>query len=69
MTIYAGLDVSDKTVHVCVVDDAGVVLQRDVVATDPEVLILGTLRNCVVWIIAHFVFNVIVLWRYNSPKC
>jgi transposase len=46
MTIYAGLDVSDKTVHVCVVDDAGVVLQRDVVATDPEVLAKWLKRHC-----------------------
>jgi len=38
MTIYAGLDVSDKTTHICVVDAEGVVLRRDVVASDPEVL-------------------------------
>jgi transposase len=31
MTIYAGLDVSDKTTHLCVVDADGVVLKRDVV--------------------------------------
>src|SRR3546814_4806824 len=30
-----GLDVSDKTTHVCVVDDDGAVLKRDVVASDP----------------------------------
>lgn len=35
MTIYAGLDVSDKTTHLCVVDADGVVLKRDVVASDP----------------------------------
>src|SRR3546814_19770551 len=35
MTIFAGLDVSDKTTDVCVVDDAGAVLKRDVVASDP----------------------------------
>src|SRR3546814_15724060 len=35
MTIFAGLDVSDKTTHVCVVDDDGAVLKRDVVASDP----------------------------------
>jgi transposase len=46
MTIYAGLDVSDKTVHVCVADDAGVVLQRDVVATDPEVLAKWLNKHC-----------------------
>lgn len=33
MTIYAGLDVSDKATHVCVVDGDGVVVRRDVVAT------------------------------------
>ena len=38
MTIYAGLDVSDKTTHVCVVDVEGAVVRRDVVATDPDVL-------------------------------
>ncbi len=30
MTIYAGLDVSDKTTHICVVDVEGVVVRRDV---------------------------------------
>jgi transposase len=38
MTIYAGLDVSDKTTHICVVDCDGAVLKRDVVASDPDVL-------------------------------
>jgi transposase len=38
MTIYAGLDVSDKTTHICVVDAEGLVIRRDVVASDPEVL-------------------------------
>ena len=38
MTIYAGLDVSDKTKHICVVDGAGMVIRRDVVASDPDVL-------------------------------
>lgn len=38
MTIYAGLDVSDKTTHVCLVDAQGAVLRRDVIATDPEVV-------------------------------
>ena len=38
MSIYAGLDVSDKTTHICVVDGDGGVLRRDVVASDPEVL-------------------------------
>jgi transposase len=35
MGIYAGLDVSDKTTHVCVVDGEGAVLWRGVCATDP----------------------------------
>ncbi|WP_230293356.1 transposase [Croceicoccus sp. Ery5] len=38
MSIYAGLDVSDKTTHVCLVDSDGEVLRCDVVASDPEVL-------------------------------
>ena len=38
MTIYAGLDVSDKTTHICVVDGDGAVIRRDVVASDPDVL-------------------------------
>ena len=38
MTIYAGLDVSDKTTHICVVTSEGVVIRRDVVASDPDVL-------------------------------
>jgi transposase len=37
MTIHAGLDVSDKTTHVCVVDDAGGLVWRGECATDPEV--------------------------------
>lgn len=38
MNMYAGLDVSDKSTHICVVDGDGTVLRRDVVASDPEVL-------------------------------
>ncbi len=38
MKIYAGLDVSDKTSHICVVDGAGAVMRRDVVASDPDIL-------------------------------
>jgi len=44
MTIYAGLDVSDKTTHICVVDGAGKILWRGVCATDPQVL-SSTLRR------------------------
>jgi transposase len=46
MSIYAGLDVSDKTIHICVVDAEGAVLGRDVVATDPEVLAKWLTKHC-----------------------
>ena len=46
MTIYAGLDVSDKTTHICVVDSSGAVLRRDVVASDPDVLAKWLGRHC-----------------------
>ncbi len=38
MKIFAALDVSDKTTHVCVVDGDGTILWRGVCATDPAVL-------------------------------
>ena len=38
MSIFAGLDVSDKSTHICVVDAEGGVLRRAVVASDPEAL-------------------------------
>jgi transposase len=38
MSIYAGLDVSDKTTHVCLVDAEGAVKRRDIMASDPEVI-------------------------------
>jgi transposase len=41
--VYAGLDVSDKSTHVCVTDGSGVVLWAGACATDPEV-IAKTLR-------------------------
>lgn len=46
MMIYAGLDVSDKTTHICVVDSDGAVLRRDVVASDPDVLAKWFERHC-----------------------
>lgn len=46
MTIYAGLDVSDKTTHVCVVDGEGAVIRREVVASDPDVLVKWLKRHC-----------------------
>jgi len=38
MTMYAGLDVSDKMTHVCVVDGDGLIAWRGVCASDPEVI-------------------------------
>jgi transposase len=46
MTIFAGLDVSDKTTHICVTDGDGVVLRRDVQATDPDVLAKWLSKHC-----------------------
>ena len=46
MTMYAGMDVSDKSTHICVVDGDGAVLRRDVVASDPEVLAKWLGRHC-----------------------
>ena len=38
MTIYAGLDVSDKSTHICVVGADGAVIRRAVVASEPETI-------------------------------
>jgi transposase len=46
MSIYAGLDVSDKTTHVCVVDGEGAVLRREVLASDPDVIAKWLSRYC-----------------------
>jgi transposase len=46
MTIYAGLDVSDKQTHICVVDADGAVMRRDCVASDPEALAKWLKRHC-----------------------
>ncbi len=46
MTIYAGLDVSDKTTHICVVTGEGAIVRRDVVASDPEVLAKWLKKHC-----------------------
>jgi transposase len=46
MAIYAGLDVSNKTTHVCVVDGEGAVIRRDVVASDPDVLAKWLKKHC-----------------------
>jgi hypothetical protein len=44
--IYAALDVSDKTTHVCVVDGAGTIVWRGACATDPEALAAVLKRRC-----------------------
>jgi hypothetical protein len=36
--VYAGLDISDKSTHVCVVDGSGGVIWAGACATDPEVI-------------------------------
>lgn len=36
--VYVGLDVSDKSTHLCVVDGSGVVIWRGACATDPAVI-------------------------------
>jgi transposase len=46
MPYYAGLDVSDKTTHICVVDGCGAIAWRGVCATDPEVLARTLGRHC-----------------------
>lgn len=46
MTMYAGLDVSDKSTHICVVDGDGTVIRRDVVTSDPEVLAKWLSKHC-----------------------
>lgn len=46
MSIYAGLDVSDKTTHLCAVASDGTILKRDVVVSDPEVLGKWLNRYC-----------------------
>lgn len=46
MTIFAGLDVSDKTTHICAVDGDGMVVWRGVCATDPRVLAETLNKRC-----------------------
>ena len=36
--LYAGLDISDKSTHICLVDEAGTIAWRGTCATDPQVL-------------------------------
>jgi transposase len=44
--VYAALDVSDKTTHVCVVDREGSIAWRGVCATDPEALAVVLKKRC-----------------------
>jgi transposase len=46
MSVYAGLDVSDKLTHVCVVDAEGALVRREAVASDPEVLAKWLKKHC-----------------------
>ena len=46
MKIFAGLDVSDKTTHICAMDSDGGVVRRDVVASDPDVLAKWLTKHC-----------------------
>lgn len=46
MAIFAGFDVNDKTIHVCVVDGNGAILKRDVVVSDPDVLAKWLVKHC-----------------------
>jgi len=43
---YCGLDVSDKTTHICVVDGEGKVVWRGVGATDPQALAAMLGKHC-----------------------
>ena len=44
MAMFAGLDVGFKRTAVCVIDDAGAVVWRGIVDTQPE-MIAGALRR------------------------
>jgi transposase len=46
MACYLGLDVSDKSTHLCALDDAGKIAWRGVCATDPETLARTIERHC-----------------------
>ena len=46
MSFYLGLDVSDKTTHLCAVDADGQVCWRGVCATDPEAIAGAIERHC-----------------------
>ena len=44
--VYAALDVSDKTTHICVVDGDGSIVWRGVCATDPEAVATVLKKRC-----------------------
>jgi transposase len=44
--LYAGLDISDKSTHICVVDEAGAIVWRGTCATDPQVLTETLGKRC-----------------------
>ncbi len=44
--IYAALDISDKSTHVCVVDGAGAIVWRGICATDPDALASVLKKRC-----------------------
>lgn len=46
MDMFAGMDVSDKTTHLCVVGGDGAVRRRDVVVSDPDVLAKWLKKHC-----------------------
>lgn len=46
MSFYLGLDVSDKTTHLCAIDEEGRIGWRGVCATDPETIARMISRHC-----------------------
>lgn len=46
MATFAGLDVSDKVTHICVVDDSGALVWRGRCGTDPQVLADTIAKRC-----------------------
>ena len=46
MSFYVGMDVSDKSTHLCAIDESGSVVWRGVCATDPDVLARTLGRHC-----------------------